>query len=1347
MKNKFLFILTCILLLCQHLMSQTGNLYSTDNLLVSNFVTQVFQDHNGFIWITTRNGLDIYDGYQFRTISKEAPENFGLGNNYINCIAQDHQGTIYIGTNSDIETYDGNRFHHVKMIGPDGRKVKAYITNIIQRRNGDIIASSSGYGLMRVQGHYAKSMGGVFRRFHYIAKTMEDHTGKLWIITEGNGLIAFDGKHIMKFFNDGSRSSSVRDICEDKQGNIYVGLFNFGLYCKPAGSNTFKKINQAGNLPLICLKLSHNGNLMLGSDGKGLYIYSPKNHKLSKDPYYSREIDLSRTKVYSVLEDHYGNVWLGMLQKGVFMHPAERVQFGYEGYRIGRENVIGNNCVISILIDRAKRIWVGTDKDGLYELDRHFQLIRHYTNIPLSILTLAEDIEGHIWIGSWHEGSGYIDPTSETWHPENLQQGSGLSVFDIISDKQGNLWFATMGRGLIRLDRKNHRIQSYRIKNGADRNRHQNSIPNNYLSKLQLSHDGRHLYIASSIGLCCLDLIHNSWINTFGCNCPDYGTFSRIICEDAHGQVWMGTNDGLYCYNLKRHTLRIYTINDGLPDNGVAAIEIDRFNNLWIGTNHGLCKLNPNKGRTMNFYVDNGLQSNEFSDGASCQTADGKLMIFGGTGGITWFNPQNIHQPQWHASVKITGFIVGNEHVIAGMKSGIYQITDRPVINTDKFSLAWADNSFSIQLSTLTFDNPDHITYLYSINGEKWKRLQPGVNEITFSHLSSGTYHFRVKAINNNLESSVKSFDVVVHPAWFASLWARLIYLLFITGIIYWFIRNRKHKEQNRLRMQEHIHAEQLGEEKLKAFMNISHEIRTPMTLIITPLVSLIKEDKNPYRKSVYKLIKRNAERILHLVNQMMDLRKIDKGLMNMHMKKIDLVAFTYDIYQLFQQEANARNIEFSFTSDEKPMYIYIDHGNFDKVLMNLLSNAFKFTTAGGKINIRLTHDEKNAKISIKDNGEKIPDDKLETIFHRFYQTSSETNDTMPGTGIGLDLTRSLVELHHGTIIAKNNKDEKGCEFVVTIPLGCDHLSSEEMATEDENNSETPSLKIESDEEMPKEPKINKKELYNKLSTRKKQTIVIVEDDEEIRSYLKTQLEKDFKILVSGNGKDAFAIICKEIPALVISDIMMPIMDGNTLCAKIKANINTNHIPVILLTAKNRDEDRLEGLETGADAYMVKPFNMEILKSTITNLLKQREILRNKFVGNETRDKNVNHINIETPDDKLLKRIMDVINKNLNNTDLSVEMIANEVGISRVHLYRKMKELTNQTPHDFIRNIRLKQTAYLLSKGHQNISEVMYACGFNNLTSFSTSFKNFYGMSPREYMKEHQNQKEWKNHS
>lgn len=1338
MKIRILMVLIGLALLVVPTRAQTGKLYGTDNQLTSNFVTQVFQDQDGFIWIATRNGLNVYDGYQFRTLSREAPENYGLGNNYINCIAQDRQGTIFIGTNNGIEAYDGSRFHIIEMVSPDGQKVKTYITHIMQRRNGDILACSSGYGIMRIQGHRAKSLGGIFRRYRYVSKVMEDHTGRLWIITEDNRLVVFDGKHLVRYFDQKDKNGSVRDICEDRQGNIYIIRFNYGLYCKPSGRQSFIRIRQVGSLPAICLTLSHKGNLMLGTDGQGIYIFNPKKKTLEKNPYYSREIDLSKTKVCSILEDQYGNVWLGMLQKGVFMQPAERVQFGYMGYRLGPENVIGSNCVTSLVIDRKNHIWVGTDKDGLYELDNHFKLIRHYTDLPLSVLTLAEDAKGHIWTGSWREGCGYLDPTSGKWHPESLGQEGELSVFDIISDQQGNLWFATMGKGLIRLDAKNQTVKTYRMANGADRNRHKNSIPNNFLSKLELSHDGKRLYIASSVGLCCLDLQRNSWTSTFGNNCPDYGTFSRIIREDNRGRVWMGTNDGLYCYDLKRHSSYVYTINDGLPDNGVAIIETDRHGNLWIGTNHGLCKLNPYKDKTMNFYVDNGLQSNEFSDGASCKSAGGNLMVFGGTGGITWFNPDRIQQARWHASVKITGFLVGNEHVVAGMKSGLYEITDKAVINTDLFNLAWADNSFSVQLSTLTFDNPDHITYLYSINGEKWKRLQPGVNEITFSHLSAGKWHFQVKAMNNNLESSVRSFTVVVHPAWYASLWARLVYLLFLAGLVWLLIRNRKHKEQTRLRMQEHIHAEQLGEAKIKAFMNISHEIRTPMTLIITPLMSLMKEDKDPHRRSIYVIMRRNAERILHLVNQMMDLRKIDKGLMAMHMKKTDLVTFIDDIYQMFLQEAKTRNIHLSFSSDEKVIEAYIDRGNFDKILMNLLSNAFKFTPAGGHVNITLTHDEKNVKLSIKDDGEKIPEDKLETIFRRFYQTPSKTNEVIPGTGIGLDLTRSLVELHHGKIVAQNNEGEKGCEFIVTLPLGCSHLQPEELAEDDEDEVQKEEIRMNDWEtEIPTQPEISKKELFEKLSTRKRQTIVIVEDDEEIRNYLKSQLEGDFNILVCGNGEEALELVYKEIPALVISDIMMPIMDGNTLCAKIKSNVNTNHIPVILLTAKNRDEDRLEGLETGADAYLVKPFNMDILRRTITNLLKEREVLRNKFAGNENLGGNVEPVDLESPDRKLLERILSVVNKNIGNPDLSVEMIAKEVGISRVHLHRKMKELTNQTPHDFIRNVRLKQAASLLTNGHQNISEVMFACGFNNAASFSTTFKNFYGRSPRDYMKEH----------
>jgi DNA-binding response OmpR family regulator len=464
----------------------------------------------------------------------------------------------------------------------------------------------------------------------------------------------------------------------------------------------------------------------------------------------------------------------------------------------------------------------------------------------------------------------------------------------------------------------------------------------------------------------------------------------------------------------------------------------------------------------------------------------------------------------------------------------------------------------------------------------------------------------------------------------------------------------------------------------------------------------------------------------------MMDLRKIDKGQMQMRMCETDLINFVGDIYMLFTQQAKSKNIQFSYEHDTQILPAWIDRNNFDKVIANILSNAFKFTPTGGVVRLRVTHSEKEATISVYDNGEKIPEDKLERIFERFYQSPSSINDRNMGTGIGLDLTRSLVELHHGTISAHNNTDGKGCEFVVTIPLGNEHLKPEEMITENLEVTPTTSL-------FDEEPTVEVPEQSVRPKGNQQQLIVIAEDDSEIRDYLVQELSADYKVVGCENGKKAFAEVLKTTPDLLISDIMMPEMDGNTLCSKVKTNPATSHVPVILLTAKNREEDQLEGLETGADAYIVKPFNMDILRRTIINLIHTHQMLRLKYGRNDDLEKKVDDVQIQSPDDKLMERVMQVINKNIGNAELSVDDIAEEVGISRVHLHRKMKELTGQTPHDFIRNIRLKQAANLLTTQNMNITEVMYACGFNNPASFSTIFKKFYGMSPREYMNEHNN--------
>jgi signal transduction histidine kinase/DNA-binding response OmpR family regulator len=593
-----------------------------------------------------------------------------------------------------------------------------------------------------------------------------------------------------------------------------------------------------------------------------------------------------------------------------------------------------------------------------------------------------------------------------------------------------------------------------------------------------------------------------------------------------------------------------------------------------------------------------------------------------------------------------------------------------------------------------------------------------------------------VVAAQNGIPTPERCFEVIIHAPWYRTTFAYLIYIIILVVLFLQYRQRRHRKEQDNLRLQQHIHAEEMADAKLRFFMNISHEIRTPMTLIVAPLQSLIKQDNDPHRRSVYETIRRNAERILGLINQMMDLRKIDKGQMQMHMRETNLVSFINDIYTLFAQQAKNKNILFHFDCDEERIMAWIDRGNFDKIIINILSNAFKFTPTGGEIRIRLIANEKEATISIFDNGEKIPEDKLERIFERFYQSPSSANDRNIGTGIGLDLTRSLVELHHGTIEAHNNAAGPGCEFIVTIPLGNEHLTPEEMMIDEaEEEAVTESIIDAAEEEQQQEEEVVASADLPKIG--KRQKVVIVEDDREIRDYLTEALSENYDITGCENGKKGLAAVLKQMPDLVISDVMMPEMDGTTLCSKIKTNNATSHIPVVLLTAKSREEDQLEGLEMGADAYIVKPFNMDILRRTIDNLIHSHHTLQLKFGRNDQLEELVDDIKVKSPDEKLLERVMQAINHNLNNADLNVDKIADEVGISRVHLHRKMKELTGQTPHDFIRNIRMKKAASLLASGDMNVSEVMYACGFSNAASFSTVFKKMYGMSPREYMNEH----------
>lgn len=1329
--------------------AQSGKLFNTDNQLSSNLATQVFQDKSGFIWIATRNGLNNYDGYHINVIKKDMSNFLGLNSNYINSIAQDEKEHILLGTNNSLLEFTGSEFLKIPMLDSKGEELATYVKQVYPLRNKDVAVATSGYGIMLKKQDEQKchAMKGEVEKLKYIHKLLEDKRGRLWIITEVGKLYRKETNGRVTSHFAGTEGVGAQDIQQDALGNIYLASKNQGVYLLRAGSNVFTRISSIGNLPIDNIYISRNNKLYIGSDGLGIYVYDPQTGFLQDNPLFSRLVNLAKSNITSIIEDNQGNIWVSMLQKGVFMQSNIQNDFNYMGFRLGNRNVIGENCVTSLSINQGNQVWVGTDKDGLYLFNIATRSVEgHFLN-QNTVLTLCKDQQGRTWVGTYTDGLGYMDAAG-SFHPVDLGISKSVGIFDIKQDPQGNIWIATMGEGLFCLQKDGSR-RNYKAKYGADNNLKVNSLPNDYLVKMALSKDGNQVYIATSVGLACLDRKRNSWVSTFkGINCLNKNRFSHCVFVDSKDHVWYGTEDGAFCFDFRKGIKpKLYTTANGLTDNSVASITEDYQGNIWLGTIKGLNKLALKSGTITKFYTESGLQSNEFSDASVCTTQDKKVILMGGSGGINWFQADRVKQHPWQAKVVISGFVVNNKTVTPGMESGSYTITDSWVTVAREFNLSHDDNTFSLQLSTFTYNNVEQIRYAYSINGDAWRTVPAGQNELAFSHMAPGSYKYRIKAICNGYETPVKEFTIIVHPAWYASIWAKLFYLLLLIAAIMLYLCHRKHQMEDLLILQQHIHAEEMGEAKIKFFMNISHEIRTPLTLIITPLLSLIKEDKEPHRQGIYEIIRKNSERILHLINQMMDLRKIDKGQMVMRMCKTDMVSFINEEYDLFKQQAIAKSIDFEYQHDCEELPVWIDRNNFDKVIINTLSNAFKFTPTAGHILLSLTHTGHHAYISIKDSGIGIPKDKLETIFQRFYQTPADPNERNVGTGIGLDLTRSLVELHYGTISARNNEGEKGSkfehgsEFIIRIPLGKDHLKPEEIIEEEEMKKEQNKELAEAEQEeqlaenndQPAET-LNNSDTTPASAKGAKAEIVIVEDEEDIQEYLKAQLSSDFKIRTYPNGKVALNEILKNKPDLVISDIMMPEMDGTTLCAKLKSNINTNDVPIILLTAKSREEDQLEGLQTGADAYILKPFNMDILHRNIINLLTVRRTLRNKFTGNESQNHQVEQIEMQTPDNSLMQRVMEVINENINDSDLSVDMIAQKVGISRVHLHRKMKELTNQTPHSFIRNIRLQQAAKLLKDGKQSITEVMYACGFSNSASFSTMFKNLFGCSPREYM-------------
>ena len=1351
MKDKRRFIILLLISCTNILNAQIGTFYTTDNeLLSSSLVNCIYQDHRNYIWIATEDGLNKYDGVKFTIYKNRPDDSTTIKNNYVRSLFEDSSGRFWVGCINGLHLYDRatDRFTEVKLYN-DRLLVSPHITSIIESKNHDIWMTTSGQGIIRIRKddktyHIDRELTDRLKSIH-LTTMIEDRQGRFWIASENQGLNMYDpvtDEVVMFKAPQSIGSNQISAVCEDKQGNLFVGTLNNGLYKFNPQTQKFELVPDADGsiLAIRSLLLDNSNHLLVGTDGQGLKIYNEEKNRLDDSKMLSAPFDLSKMKVHAILQDRAGNIWIGLFQKGVFLNLENANKFNYWGHKSFHQNIIGSSCVMSLLKDRKGILWIGTDNDGIYKLDKQgysYHLSPGINSVPYTVMAMLEDDDGNIWGGSYLQGLFRISKETGQCiyynnHLDTLGNTSQNRVFCLAKDNRNRLWIGTNGAGIYVFDLQQMKYIDHYSQWSTTR-----FIPNDWINCIRCDESGI-VWIGSFDGFFTIDPDNHQMENFTK---PEIlpGKVVYSIHEDKKENLWLGTPVGLACFNKKTWASTIYTVQNGLPSSVICDILEDNEGNLWISTHSGISKLKIADENFVNYYVFDGLQGNEFSMGAAFKSDDGE-MFFGGTGGVTFFHPEKIMDQRIPLSLHLTGLYVKDKPIVAGQKSGSQEIISRFISDADTIRLSYEDNMFALEFSTFDFGFSGRIYYQYMLEGlnSQWMTTEPGVNRINFTNINYGTYKLRIKAFIYSNSSEEKVLTLIIRPPWYLSWWAILIYFisfaLLVWGITRFILEKIRHR--NELLRREHI--EQINEAKLQFFINVSHEIRTPMTLIIGPLEKLLMNDNPTDLHNTYLLIYRNAQRILRLINQLMDVRKIDKNQMQLKFRETDMVGFIKDIMKSFEYAAQKKNINFEFNPRIPELKVWVDLNNFDKVVFNVLSNALKFTPAEGEIAVELTTGTDSSingplrdyfEIRIIDTGIGIEKEKIERIFDRFYQIDNEVTNSNFGTGIGLHLARSLVELQHGIIYAENRNDRSGSCFVIRMPLGKEHLSDNELEIISSNMPMETFAYLRKDDlfDIDIEPDA---EIGIRAKTKYK--VLIVDDEREINNYIKSELEPLYRVSQAGNGKDALEYILAKKPDLVISDVMMPEMDGITLCRKIKSNVNINYIPVILLTAKSEDKDWAIGLEIDADAYIVKPFNPEILKKTISNLLSNRERLKDKF--HTQMEGKIETIELQAFDDVLMEKITKVVNDNLSNPKLNVEMLGAAVGFSRVHIHRKLKELTGQSARDFIRTIRLEQAKKMLKQKKLTISQVADAVGFVSLSHFSASFREFYGISPKEYM-------------
>ncbi len=1324
----------------------------------------ILKDSHGYMWFGTNEGLTKYDGINMVVYENDPNDTSSIDHNTVHSIVEDKHRNIWVGTSEGLNLYNREKDNFIRITNLFGYITNTkhiFIKSLFVDNEGRIWIGTIGNGLILYDVQKSKPYYYLHNNLKdltigsdYITCILSDKEDNIWIGTQ-NGLDLLDSKK--KYFkhfvhnpaDQSSLSSNLVSSLElDSQGNLWIGTTEGGVnkLLKQKEKYTFKHYkhsnnpNSLSNNAIYTLCFDKKRNLWIGTENGGLNCLDINTGKISIYGYEEgRYGGISCNTIPSLYVDNYGILWVGTYNRGINIWDKKNTKFELYQKNTFLKNTLSYNDVTGFAEDTQGNLWITTDGGGIYlfntQIRKLIKAITKNKNNSIqtnSLMAIIYDSNENVWVGTWKEGIDRLDKNGskiKNYRIEGVQRIGDNKILCLYEDKHKNIWAGTNGSGLFLYNQISDEFdQVYEKKDPVQ-------LPYlEYVTSIFEDSDNT-IWVATLWGLRILNKNDDgsfSFHVFFSSNNPKSISSNRIttIFEDSKKNIWFGTEDkGLNLFNKQDSSFTVFQKQDGLPNNSIKGILEDKDGNLWISTNKGITKFNPVIKTFKNYTKEDGLNSDQFYLNSCIKTKNGEFY-FGGNNGFNAFYPGNIKENMLVPKLCLTDFKIFNKSVPIGEKGSPLK---KHISLTDKITLLYNQNSFTIEFVALNYTRSSQNQYAYILEGleSDWNYVGHK-RSANYTFINPGTYIFKVKGSNNdgiwnNIPITLK---ITILPPYWKTIWAYLLYIFVFVSLLYLFIKLWITRVKQ-------LQILELNRMKLHFFTNMSHELRTPLSLILSPLeeiISLFSLKKDLRRQLL--LIYKNADRLFRIVNQLMDFNKAEDDKLNIIVKLGDIVKFLREISGFYNDEAKRRQIEYLFISDFDKIDAWFDADKLEKIILNLLSNAFKYTPDGGKVKIKIEkssqvnnekkyHDKPTTgyvKISIINNGKGIPNKFIDKVFDRFFQIPEENGTSKASTGIGLFLTKNLVELHHGKITV-TSEEYKETSFMVFLPLGNTLFKQEEIFSQPVEEYSS-SLKLLSEN--------NLGGLQNHIPLERVPVILIVEDNFELMQYMTSRFSKSYKLLQARDGESGYKIAVEHIPDLIISDIIMSNTSGIELCKNIKENILTSHIPFIFLTAKAALNDKIEGVETGADAYITKPFNIHYLEATINNLIKTRHKLFQRF--SQEAYMLPKEISNNTLDQEFLKKILKYIEDNITNKELSVENLASHLLISRGHTWRKIKSLTGQNANNFIRIIRLKKSIKLMESGEFNISEIAYKVGFTSPAYFAKCFKEEYGITPSEFI-------------